>query len=86
MKNYFQELDGLQRLLDFIAFLKSEGIIFSIHNRSPDAISLDFAAIGIRYEVDFFVEQMRFSYFTGNEDVHTGDDRLKALIREYWHD
>jgi hypothetical protein len=78
--------DGLQRLLDFIAFLKEEKIIFSLHNRSHDTISIDFAGVGIRYEVDFFVDEMRFSYFKGPEDVHSGDERLKALIREHWHD
>ncbi len=60
--------------------------MFSLHCRSADAISIDFAGVGIRYEVDFEVNGMSFSYFKGNEDVHTGDERLKALIREHWQD
>lgn len=81
-----KRLDGLQRLLDFIVFLRDEKIAFSLHSRSPEAISVDFAGFGIRYEVDFEVDQMLFSYFKGEENVHTGDERLKALIREHWSD
>jgi hypothetical protein len=78
--------DGLQRLLDFIAFLKKEGIEFSIHNRSPEAITLDFAGVGIRFEVDFHVDEMVFSYFEGPETVHDGEEKLKELVREHWAD
>lgn len=80
------EKDGLQRLLNFIAFLKDERISFTLHNRAPDTISVDFAGVGIRYEVDFFVDEMRFSYFKGDEKHHTGDERLKSLIHEHWCD
>jgi hypothetical protein len=76
--------NGLQRLLDFLDFLKGERVEFSIHNRSHDSISVDFAAIGIRYEVDFFPDCMTFSYFTGNEDVFQDDKMLDKLMRENW--
>jgi hypothetical protein len=76
--------DGLQRMLDFIDFLNDQKIIFSIHNRSFDSISIDFAGVGIRYEVDFFVDHMCFSYFKGDENVFRGDEELKKLINEHW--
>lgn len=85
MKNN-AKMDGLQRLLDFIAYLKEQGILFSLHNRAPDTISIDFANIGIRYEVDFYVKEMRFSYMKGSEDVFTDEAELKRLIQEYWGD
>jgi hypothetical protein len=81
-----KKIDGLQRIFDFIAFLNKEKIIFSIHNRAPDSITIDFAGIGIRYEVDFYVDQMNFSYTTGHEDVFTGDAELKKIIKEHWAD
>jgi hypothetical protein len=81
-----KKIDGLQRMLDFIEFLNKERIIFSIHSRSFDAISIDFAGIGIRYEVDFYVDEMNFSHTTSNETVFTGDAELKKIIKEHWGD
>jgi hypothetical protein len=77
--------DGLQRLLDFLDFLKTERIEFSIHNRSHDSMSVDFAALGIRYEVDFFPDCMTFSYFKGNEDVFQDDKMLDNLMQDSWN-
>ncbi|MGL4634360.1 MAG: hypothetical protein ACRCWF_00115 [Beijerinckiaceae bacterium] len=81
-----KKTDGLQRMLDFIDFLNKQKIKFSVHNRSHDSISIDFAGVGIRYEVDFFVDHMCFSYFKGDEDVFRGDANLKKLIKEHWGD
>jgi hypothetical protein len=79
-----QKMDGLQRLLDFLNFLRDEKIEFSIHNRSHDSISVDFAGVGIRYEVDFYCDEMNFSYFLGDEDVFRDDALLDKLIEENW--
>jgi hypothetical protein len=81
-----KKIDGLQRMLNFIDFLNENKIMFTVHSRSFDSIAIDFAGIGIRYEVDFFVDHMCFSYFSGDEDVFTSDDKLKKLIFTHWGD
>ena len=73
-------------MLDFIAYLNEQGILFSLHNRSPDTLSIDFAGVGIRYEVDFYVDHMTFSYVKGPEDVFTDETELKRLIQQHWGD
>ncbi len=56
-----QKMDGLQRLLDFVNFLQDEKIHFVISSKSRTSITVDFGGPGIRFEVDFYPEEMIFA-------------------------
>jgi hypothetical protein len=42
--------------------------------------------VGTRVEVEFFVDDMHFSVFTGSEGVDTDESGLLKLIAEKWSD
>ena len=76
------KLMGLEGMLEFLSFLRQQGIIYRIEQQVDDGIEVTFALVGYRFEVTFFVDHIEFSYFTGNEDVILDDDLLYTLIKE----
>jgi len=76
-------MDGLQRLLNFLALLRARKIMFNIEQQSNDALMVSFALVGVRVEVEFFVDHLEFSYFTGDEEVYRDEAQLKRLIEQY---
>jgi hypothetical protein len=76
--------DGLQRLLDFLDFLRGKGIEFRMEQQQPEAVMVTFAMVGFRVEVEFFVEEVQYSVFRGNEDVEIDESRLYQLVNENW--
>ena len=76
-------MDGMQRLLDFLDMLRKRRIQFSLSQQQDDAIEVSFALVGLRVEVEFFVDHVEFSYFSGHEDVISDESKLKKLIDEY---
>lgn len=76
--------DGLQRLLDFLNFLREKGIDARIDQKSPDNLTVSFSLIGVRVEADFDVDMMHFSYFEGSESVDTDEKTLRDLIKDNW--
>ncbi len=76
-------IDGLQRLIDFVDFLRKERIHFSISSKSDVSITVDFGLLGVRFEVDFYPDHMIFAHFTGNEDVSSDDKLLDALLSKF---
>jgi hypothetical protein len=76
--------DGLQRLLDFLQFLRDRQIEFRIDQEAPDSLTVYFALVGVRVEADFDVDMMHFSYFKGSEAVIVDEKVLHELIRENW--
>ncbi len=77
-------MDGLQRILDFLELLRKRKITSRIEQQCPDAIMVSFTLVGMRVEVDFFVDSMVFSYFSGTEEVYTDLAQLQRLIDENW--
>ena len=76
-------IDGLQRLLDFVEYLKKEGVHFSIHSKSDVSITVDFELPGIRLEADFYPDEMIFAHFAGSESVSTDDTLLDSLLKKH---
>jgi len=77
--------DGLQRLLDFLQFLRDKRIEFRIDQEAPDSLTVYFALVGVRVEADFDVDMMHFSVFKGSEAVIVDERILDELIRDNWH-
>ena len=77
--------DGLQRMLDFLNFLDDKGIHFYIEQNAPDSMRVTLTLVGVRVEVAFFVEEMQFSVFRGNEDVEVDEQLLHKVISQNWH-
>jgi hypothetical protein len=72
--------DGLARLLKFLAHLQSSNINYRIDHNAPESLTVAFALVGARVEVDFDAEMMHFSVFRGDEAVNTNVEELTALI------
>jgi hypothetical protein len=45
-----------------------------------------FTLVGCRVEVDFFDDHIEFSYFTGDESVHSDWAIMQALLDKHWSD
>jgi hypothetical protein len=78
--------DGLQRVLDFLDFLREKGIEFRLDQQAPDELMVTFALVGARVEATFDVNMMHFCVFKGSEAVETDEKALQALIKEHWDD
>jgi hypothetical protein len=74
---------GLQRLLAFVDFLKSERISFSISYKGEGSITVDFGLLGVRIEADFYEDYMIFAPFFGDERVSSDEAALAALFRKH---
>lgn len=78
--------DGLQRMLDFLNFLKEKKIHYFIEHDAPDWLLVTMTLVSVRVEVMFTVEDMTFSVFKGKEDVIMDEKVLLDLINENWGD
>lgn len=76
--------DGLQRMLDFLAFLKAKKIHFYIEQHDTEYLTVTATLVGVRVEVMFSVEDMTFSVFRGKEDVIMDDKLLYEIMKENW--
>jgi len=45
---------------------------------------ISFALIGLRVEVEWFADEVEFSYFTGDESVSADESDLLQLIEKHW--
>jgi hypothetical protein len=86
VKGVVMKKDGLQRVLEFLDFLRSKGIEFRIDQQAPDELIVTFALVGARVEATFDVDMMHFSVFKGSEAVETDEKVLHDLIKEHWDD
>ena len=73
------ELDGLQRMLDFLDTLEDEGVHFVIDQVDPGSLLVSFTLVGTRVEVDFYPDRMEHRVFKGSEDVHNDKSLLDQL-------
>ena len=78
--------DGLQRLLNFLDFIREKDIKFDIVQEAPSNLTVRFGLVGVRVEADFDVDMMHFSVFKGSEAVETEEKLLHDLIKENWDD
>jgi hypothetical protein len=76
--------DGLQRMLDFLDFLRDRGIHFTIEQKARENLTVTFTLVGARVEVDFDPDSMQFCVFKGSETVQTDEKVLHDLIRGHW--
>ena len=74
--------DGLQKRLSFLDFLRSTKTDFRIDQFSPDALTVCFALVGVRAEVEFSVDEMQYSLFRGKETVEVDEKALLDLITD----
>jgi hypothetical protein len=77
------KIDGLQRMLDFLALLQEKNIHYFISQYSPQGLTATLTLVTMRIEVEFTPEEMRYSVFKGTEDVLTDDKQLHALLKEF---
>lgn len=77
-------MKGFEGLLEFLKFLRSKKIQFSIEQQRDDALMVSFALMSVRIEVEFFADHVEFSTFKGSEAVDSDEKRLMALIAENW--
>ena len=75
--------DGLKRVLEFLDILDKENVHYQIDQVRPDAILVFFTLVGVRVEVDFFVDRMTYRCFKGHEDVHVDESMLMDLIQQH---
>jgi len=75
---------GFDGLLEFLALLRQKGITFRLEQQRDDAIMISFALIGLRVEVEWFADEVEFSYFTGDESVSADESDLLQLIEKHW--
>ena len=76
--------DGLQRMLDFLNFLKEKKIHYFIEHDAPEWLLVTVTLVGVRIEVMFSVDDTTFSVFKGREDVIMDEKVLYDIIRENW--
>lgn len=76
--------DGLQRMLDFLNFLKEKKIHYFIEHDAPEWLTVTMTLVGVRVEVMFSVEDMTFSVFRGKEDVIMDEKVLLEIMKENW--
>lgn len=81
---FVMQKDGLQRVLNFLEFLRDKGIEFTLVQQQPEAIMVTFAMVGFRVEVEFFTDHLEYSVFRGNEDVESDERALYDLVRKNW--
>lgn len=77
-------MKGLEGMLEFLEFLRSKKITFRIEQQREDSVMVTFTLVGVRVEVDFFVDHFEFSYFRGSEAVISDREALMRLIAENW--
>lgn len=77
-------MKGLEGMLAFLSMLRRKKIMFQIEQQRDDALMVSFALVGVRVEVEFFIDHIEFSSFKGNEAVESDEKLLMILIAENW--
>ena len=75
--------DGLERMLEFLDLLREKNIHFFITQYSDEGLTVTFTLVGVRVEVEFFVDHLEFCVFRGSEMIDSNEDALVALIKEH---
>lgn len=73
----------LQQLLDFLDRLRAASIHFELRQHRPEAVAVDIAVPGERWEVEFFPDgHIEVEVFGPSTGV-VGEEALERLFREY---
>jgi hypothetical protein len=75
---------GFEGLLEFLALLRQKKITFRLEQQRDDAIMILFTLVAVRVEVEWFADEVEFSYFTGDEGVSADENDLLQLIDKHW--
>jgi hypothetical protein len=76
-------MKGLEGMLAFLQLLRRKNISYRIEQMREDSLMVTLTLVGVRVEVDFFVDHIEYSYFTGDESVHDDERQLLDLIEKY---
>jgi hypothetical protein len=66
-------------VLDFLDALDEAGVHYQIDQVRPDALLVFFTLVGVRVEVEFFVDRITYRCFKGHEDVLADEALLMRL-------
>jgi hypothetical protein len=75
---------GFDGLIEFVSFLKYQGVHYEIKHSMSEAISVWFAIVGTRVEVDFFNDRVTYNFYIGNEEVFTDEAQFMKLFNDGW--
>jgi hypothetical protein len=78
--------DGLQRMLDFLDVLRGKGIPFRVERPRAETLMVTFTRETICIEVEFFIDEIEFSYFDSVERGAMSQEVLQRLLQENWSD
>jgi len=73
-------MDGLQRLLAFADYLRSQRMPFLFGQTSEDAITLSFGTFGNRFSLDFYEDHVLCHRFRGTEQLRADLSEVHAII------
>lgn len=73
-------MDGLQRLIEFGVYLRSQRMLFLIGQNSEDAITLSFGTFGNRFCLDFFEDRVCCRRYGGTEDLNENLNPVHAMV------
>jgi hypothetical protein len=77
------QIDGMQRMLDFLDFLREKNVHFFITQYSSEGLAVTLTLVGVRIEVEFFADHLEFSVFRGSEAVESDEKLLYDLIKQH---
>jgi len=76
---------GIEGILAFYELLEKKGVkIIRLDKFAPDYLTVSFALVSARVEVDFYIDRVEYNAFLGNEDIHTDLDGLMKLFADHW--
>jgi|GEM_PF-3888934 hypothetical protein len=73
-------MDGLQRLLDFAEYLRSQRMPFLLEQLKEDAVTVSFGTFGNRFRLDFHEDRVSIDWYKGNEELIANLRAIQGLI------
>ncbi len=74
----------MEKLLDFLSELSKRNIFYSLSTIRPDAIMVEIAVPGERWEVEFFADgHLEVETFIANPIGIEGEDAIKRLFNNF---
>jgi len=75
-------MDGLQRLLDFTHYLRSQRLLFHVGQESCDAITVSFGTFGDRFSLDFHENDVKCRRYGSMREANPGLHEIHDVIAE----
>lgn len=72
----------MKRLLDFLTRLEDTGIFYRLSKPCPDAIMVEVAVPGERWEVEFSTDDIRIEKFISGGTLYS-EDEIEVLFRDF---